>query len=256
MLIKDVFQFSKIRKKSYSKMKNFEKISLLGVGFTKATEKEILEFIVTGLGQQTKKYYIVTPNPELLVIANSNAKYRDILNGAKLALPDGIGVMIGARIVGRPLKQRIHGVDLMENLCKEVSNRPITVGFLGAGSGVAEKTVECLKKKSPGLKVGVVASEWSEGLKDKKVDLLFVAFGSPKQEIWIADNLNTLPVKVVIGVGGAFDFLSGKVTRAPLILRKLGLEWLFRLIVQPWRIRRQLSLIKFIFLVLKEKLNS
>ena len=102
----------------------------------------------------------------------------------------------------------------MENLCKEVSNWPITVGFLGAGPGVAEKTAECLMKKYPGLKVGLVAQEWSEGLKDKKVDILFVAFGSPKQEIWIADNLNTIPAKVVIGVGGAFDFISGKVAKS------------------------------------------
>jgi N-acetylglucosaminyldiphosphoundecaprenol N-acetyl-beta-D-mannosaminyltransferase len=237
-------------------MKNFEKTFLLGVGITNATEREVLEFIVTGLEKSTEKYYVVTPNPEILVIADKNPKYKSILNGAKLALPDGIGMMVAAKLAAKPLKQRIHGVDLLEDLCKDISNRPITVGFLGAGPGVAEKTVECLKKKYPGLKVGMVASEWSEGLKDKKVDLLFVAFGSPKQEIWIADNLDTLPAKVVVGVGGAFDFLSGKVTRAPLILRKLGLEWLFRLIVQPWRIKRQLSLIKFIFLVLKAKFSS
>ena len=237
-------------------MKNFEKIFLLGVGFTNATEQEVLEFIVTGLAKQTEKYYIVTPNPELLVIADTSQKYKDVLNGAELALPDGIGVVKAAQFMGRPLKQRMHGVDLLENLCKEVSNRPITVGFLGAGPSVAEKTAECLIKKYLGLRVGMVASEWSSVLKDKKVDILFVAFGSPKQEIWIADNLRTLPAKVVVGVGGAFDFLSGKVTRAPLILRGLGLEWLFRLVIQPWRIKRQLSLIKFAFLILEEKLRD
>lgn len=237
-------------------MKNFEKIFLLGIGFTKASEEEILEFIVTGLEKQTEKYYIVTPNPELLVIAENDFKYKRILNGAKLALPDGIGVIIGAQLLGRPLTQRIQGVDLVENLCKEVSNRPITVGFLGAGPNVAEKAAECLEKKYPGLRVGLVASEWSEGLKAKKIDILFVAFGSPKQEIWIADHLNALPAKVVIGVGGAFDFLSGKVIRAPRILRSFGLEWLFRLIIQPWRIKRQLSLIKFVYLIFKEKFHS
>jgi len=237
-------------------MKHFEKIFLLGVGFTKATEKEILEFIVTGLGKQTEKYYVVTPNPELLVIAGNNPKYKQILNGAKLALPDGIGVIIGAQLLGRSLTQRIQGVDLVENLCKEVSNRPITVGFLGAGPNVAEKAAECLEKKYLGLKVGLIASEWSEGLKAEKIDILFVAFGSPKQEIWIADHLNVLPAKVVIGVGGAFDFLSGKVIRAPRILRNFGLEWLFRLIIQPWRFKRQLSLIKFIVLIFKEKFYS
>jgi N-acetylglucosaminyldiphosphoundecaprenol N-acetyl-beta-D-mannosaminyltransferase len=129
------------------------------------------------------------------------------------------------------------------------------VGFLGAGPNIAEKTVECLKEKYPGLKVGLVAKEWSESLKDKQVDILFVAFGSPKQEIWISENLEKLPVKVVIGVGGAFDFISGKVRRAPLFMRKIGLEWLFRLIIQPWRIKRQLRLIQFIFLVLKARIS-
>lgn len=102
----------------------------------------------------------------------------------------------------------------------------------------------------------MVSQEWSEGLKVEKVDILFVAFGSPKQELWIAKNLKNIPATVSIGVGGAFDFVSGKVPRSPKILRKLGLEWLFRLIIQPWRIKRQLSLITFVFLVLKEKIKT
>lgn len=234
-------------------MKNFEKIFLLGVGFTDAVEREVLEFIVTGLEQQTEKYYVVTPNPELLVIASKDKHYRDILNRAKLALPDGIGVITGAQLLGTPLKQRIHGVDLVKSLCREVSNQPITVGFLGAGPNVAEVASQCLIKECPGLKVGLVAGEWSLALKDKKIDILFVAFGSPKQEIWIAENLEKIPAKVVIGVGGAFDFISGRVPRAPKVLRSLGFEWLYRLIIQPWRIKRQLSLITFVFLILKSR---
>jgi N-acetylglucosaminyldiphosphoundecaprenol N-acetyl-beta-D-mannosaminyltransferase len=237
-------------------MKNFEKINLLGVGITNASEQEVLEFIVTGLETSSKKYYIVTPNPELLVIANKDKRYRDILNGAKLALPDGIGVMKAAQLAMTPLKQRIHGVDLVKSLCREVSNRPITVGFLGAGSSVAQSASECLINEFPNLKVGMVASEWSDALKEKKIDILFIAFGSPKQEIWIADNLNIIPAKVVIGVGGAFDFISGRVPRAPKFLRSLGLEWLFRLIIQPWRIKRQISLIEFVFLVIKSRFAS
>ncbi len=237
-------------------MKSFEKIFLLGVGFTNAKNDEVLEFISTGLQKSNEKYYIVTPNPELLVIAHKDRDYRNILNDAKLALPDGVGVILGAQLLGKPLKQRITGVDLVKSLCKHVSKRPITVGFLGAGPGVAEQTAECLHKLYPGLRVGLVAGEWNESLKFKKVDILFVAFGSPKQEIWIKNNLKDLPVKVAIGVGGAFDFISGKTVRSPLLLRKLGLEWLFRLTIQPWRIKRQLSLITFIRLVFREKLKG
>jgi N-acetylglucosaminyldiphosphoundecaprenol N-acetyl-beta-D-mannosaminyltransferase len=146
-------------------------------------------------------------------------------------------------------------VDLVESLSKEVSKQPITVGFLGAGPNIAELTAECLRKKYPGLKVGLVSKDWLEELKNKKVDILFVAFGSPKQEIWISENLGVLPAKVVIGVGGAFDFISGKVRRAPLCMRKIGLEWLFRLIIQPWRIKRQLRLIQFVYLVFMAKIG-
>jgi len=236
-------------------MKTFDKIFLLGVGFSNATKQEVLEFIVTGLRNHSEKYYIVTPNPELLVMASKDINYQEVLNNAKLALPDGIGVMIASRIMGKPLKERIHGVDLVKSLCKEISKQPITVGFLGAGPNIAELTAECLKRKFPGLKVGLISQEWSENLKNKPVDILFVAFGSPKQEIWISKNLEKLPAKVVVGVGGAFDFISGKVRRAPLFIRRLGLEWLFRLIIQPWRIKRQLRLIQFVYLVLREKIN-
>lgn len=237
-------------------MKDFKKIFLLGVGFTQASEQEVLEYIATGLQNQQEKYYIVTPNPELLVIANNDKDYKNILNSAKLALPDGIGVMWGAWLLGKSLKERIHGVDLTESLCMYVCKQPITVGFLGAGPNVAEKASECLQKKYPGLRVGIVAEEFSQIEKGKKVDILFVAFGSPKQEKFIYENLKDIPAKVTIGVGGSFDFISGRVVRAPKFLRRLGLEWLFRLIVQPWRIKRQLSLVKFVYLVIMEKIKN
>ncbi len=232
------------------------KIFLLGVGLDNLKIKDVLELIIKGLTKNEKKYYVVTPNPEILVIADGDAKYKKVLNDAKLALPDGIGVMMASRLLSKPLKGRVHGVDLMENLCKEVSKQPITVGFLGAGPHVAEIVAECLREKYPGLKINFTETEWDFEKKYPATDILFVAFGSPKQEIWISENLSRLPVKVAIGVGGAFDFISGKVRRAPVFMRKLGLEWLFRLVIQPWRIKRQLRLIKFIFLVCKEKLSK
>lgn len=234
-------------------MNDFEKVNLLGIGFTNASEQEVLEYIYTGLGKSSEKYYIVTPNPELLVLAQEDNKYKLILNNAKIALVDGIGIVIAARLLGKPLKQRITGVEFVESLCRYISKRPITAAFLGGGPRVAEKASECLQKKYTGLKITWFSQEWDDSLLSKRVDVLFVAFGSPKQEEWIAKNLDRLPVKVVIGVGGAFDFISGNVRRAPKILRSLGVEWLFRLLIQPWRIKRQLSLVKFAYLVFKEK---
>jgi len=265
-----------------------DKKFILGVGVTNGSYKEILEYIIKGLEKKREKYFIVTPNPEILVLAYKAKAYKKILNSAELALPDGIGVTIAGKILRVRLKERITGVDLLESLCREASQKPITVGFLGGRHGVAEETAECLVKKYPGLKVVFTGGRWTDGnfglnsprgMKQNKtrnnaerrfsvvqrsvsrssaavIDILFVAFGAPKQEIWISQNLDKLPVRVAIGVGGAFDYISGSVPRVPLFIRKIGLEWLFRLIMQPWRIKRQIALLEFMSLVLKEKIAS
>lgn len=259
-----------------------DKKNILGVGITNATKEEVLEYIIKSIENFKKKYYVVTPNPEFLVLANKNSDFKDILNKAELASNDGIGITLAAKFLGRPLKGRFTGVDLAKSLCKEVVRKPITVGFLGGRGHVAEMTAECLVKMYPGLKVSFAQEEWPNGnlddrrlkiegsnlkIEDRKsvnlqsstvkgLDILFVAFGAPKQEMWIRENLDKIPVKIAIGVGGAFDYISGKTPRAPLFLRSIGLEWLFRLIVQPWRFKRQLALIEFIFLVFKEKFKG
>jgi len=262
-----------------------EKKFILGVGITSATMGEVLEYIIKGLEKNKKKYFIVTPNPEILTLANNDFSYRNILNRAKIALSDGVGVIMAGKILGRSFKARVTGVDLLEKLCQRAAEKPITVGFLGAKDKIAEKAAECLQKKYPGLKSVFAGERWPGDeiqlnkrfkiydLRFKKkrekfinhksyiinhpaIDILFVAFGAPKQEIWISENLDKLPVRVAIGVGGAFDYISGKVVRAPLIIRRLGFEWLFRLIIEPWRIKRQLELLEFMWLVLKEKLAS
>lgn len=250
-------------------MNDFEKIKILEIGFNDLDYEQVLEYIVKILEKVDRNRYFVTPNPELMMIAGKDNSYKKILNSADLALPDGVGVVWASKLLGRTLRGRISGADLMENISRDVAERPITVGFLGGGPGIAEKASDCLRKKYPGLKVlltfgGNPDSKTLEFIKrevrknsgDKKIDILFVAFGSPKQEKWIAENLYDLPAKITIGVGGAFDFVSGKIKRAPLWIRNLGLEWLFRLIMQPWRIRRQISLLKFIFLIFKDKFVS
>lgn len=246
-------------------MKTFVKKKLLGVDLSIASEKEVLEYIIEKIKFEAKKFsdpqdrkakfYIVTPNPELVVIANKDKSYKKVLNNANLALPDGVGIMWAGKVLGVSLKEKITGIGLVESLCRKVAKRPITVGFLGGRPQIAEETAECLKKRYFGLKIGFFGSEIKDFGDLKGTDVLFVAFGSPKQEFWIAKNLNKLPVRVAIGVGGAFDMISGKVSRAPLWVRNIGLEWLFRLIIQPWRIKRQLSLLLFIFLVIKEKFS-
>lgn len=269
--------------------KNF----LLGVGITNESEDKILEYLLSGLENPGKKYYVVTPNPEILVYADSHPEYKRVLNEAKVALPDGVGVFLGSGLMGHRLKERITGVDFLEEVCKRSRRKAVSMGFLGAGQGVAKRTAECLIKKYPWIKVRLVAEEWEdvtfngEGkikkhkAQDKQlgriatdtdgytktpwvspyispddpIDILFVAYGFPKQEEWIAEHLDELPVKVAMGVGGAFDYISGEVIRAPFLIRAVGFEWLFRLIKQPWRWRRQLALLKFVWLLIGERMK-
>ena len=236
-------------------MNKLIKKKILGIEFTDSDLNSILEYIDEKLQKNEKKFYIVTPNPEILIISRKDPDCKNVLNHAEIALPDGVGVLFAGRILGERLKERITGVDFMEMLSERLSKRPITVGFLGGRDSVADETAECLRRKYPGLKVSFVSQDPPESLQSIKCDMLFVAFGSPKQEKWIAQNLESLSIKAAMGVGGAFDIISGRIPRAPSFVRKLGLEWLYRLIREPWRIKRQFRLLEFVFLVFLEKLS-
>jgi len=236
-------------------------IKLLDVTITAETEEKILEYVVSSVHTSSRKLFITTPNPEILVYASTHPEYKVRLNTADIALPDGIGLLLGGYIMGKQLPERIAGVDFMEKLCLACREKPMSIGFLGGRGGVAELAAERLKKKYPWITVVWVGEEWGTSKNDalrysnleKPIDILFVAFGHPKQEKWIYENLDNLPVKAAMGVGGAFDYLSGKVVRAPKVVRLLGFEWLFRLIVQPWRWRRQMALFTFLLLLIKER---
>lgn len=242
------------------------KNQILSVGVTNATQEEVLEYVINSLEKRQENYYIVTPNPEMVVSANVHPQFKEILNKAELALCDGIGLVWAGKFLGKPFKERYTGVDFVESLCSMVSKKPITVGFLGGRGKVAELAADCLQKKYPGLKVVFVSEEWSKDAKKNqsstfhhlpsKIDALFVAFGFPKQEQWMAQHIGKAPVKIMVGVGGAFDYISGKVARAPKWVQRFGFEWLFRLILEPWRWRRQRALIQFLWLVFLEKLKG
>lgn len=231
------------------------KKTILGVKIDDVTLDEAIQK-VEGWLSKTGKYYIVTPNPEFLVAAQTDPRFKEILNQADLSIPDGVGLKLGG------VRNRVTGVDLMERLIEEAGKKKLTVGFIGGKDGIAHKAAQYFREKYESRIVytdngGVVnkEGEWVEGNRKAilKMDLLFVGFGALKQEKWIKVNLNKIPVKIAIGVGGALDYFAGEIPRAPKVLRDLGLEWLFRLIIQPWRIKRQLALLKFIWLVLKYK---
>jgi N-acetylglucosaminyldiphosphoundecaprenol N-acetyl-beta-D-mannosaminyltransferase len=214
----------------------------------------IKEFIADG-----RPHQIVTVNPEFVMAAQSDAEFRDIINSSALALPDGVGVSWASRHLGRPLPDRIPGVDLVERLAALSMDRGYRLFFLGAMPGVADKAVEVLGECYPGMAVaGTYAGSPRreeeaaivERVRATHPHVLFVAYGAPAQDHWIARNMDRLEVPVCIGVGGSFDYIAGVHLRAPHWMRHLGLEWLHRLITQPWRWRRMMALPRFVWHVL------
>lgn len=225
------------------------KKQVLGVNIDDINLEEALKR-VEGFLKDGKKHYIVTPNPEILVAASKDKVLKEILNNADLSIPDGIGLKLGG------VKNTFAGVDFMEAIIKESNDKGYTIGLLGGGRGVAAKVKECLEQRYQNISVPFADSGGkvnekgeSESIKLPNLDILFVGFGHGKQEKWISKNINSTNVKVFMVVGGTLDYLSGQVLRAPKVLRDLGLEWLFRLIIQPWRIKRQLSLLEYLLLL-------
>ncbi|MBP7832170.1 MAG: WecB/TagA/CpsF family glycosyltransferase [Candidatus Levybacteria bacterium] len=246
-------------------------INLLGVKVTQADENRILEYLSEIIERNDEKVFITTPNPEIIVHAVKHPAFKNILNSAQVALPDGVGVAFAAQFLHKRSINRTAGVDFMLKLSSLLNSKNeelisgqkangknakslYSIGLFGGQPGVAERTSKCLQKKYSRLVISYASDTWNEiEVGSKSMDILFVALGHPKQEKWIYENIDKIPAKIIMGVGGSFDYISGDVKRAPKFLRTVGLEWLFRLGVQPWRWRRQLALIEFIFFVLREK---
>lgn len=217
------------------------------------------------------RHLVTTPNPEMLVMAHRDSKFREVLNSADLAIPDGIGLVLMAALRGEEIPERITGVDFLVEVAGLIAVKGKSVFFLGAEDGVARSAANGLKKKYPTLIIAGAESggtlrqtpegQWRiddktmEALRSASPDVLFVAFGHGKQEKWIADNLADLTsVRVAMGVGGAFDFISGRTKRAPKAMRMFGLEWLWRLLREPRRAGRIWTAVAvFPWLVLREK---
>jgi len=201
--------------------------------------------------------HVCTINPEMIMIARRDPVFRVVLERADLTVPDGIGLLLAARWQGRPLPERVTGSDGVPLIASEAARRGWRLFFLGAALGVARAAADVLIRAHPGLQiVGVYGGSPHPDEEDAIVarvadsgaDILLVAYGAPEQDKWIARNLHRLNVKVAIGVGGTFDFIAGSVPRAPLAWRRLGVEWLYRLVLQPWRIRRMMRLPRFAWL--------
>lgn len=240
-----------------------EGVSILGVRVDPVRPEQAVALVdayIRGGGT----HHIVTVNPEFVVQARGDQDFRQVLNGADLAIADGVGLLLAARVLGRPLPGRVTGVELVERTAALAAEQGYTVYLLGAADGVAEAAAAVLRRRHPRLQVvGVYAGsphpshdlDIIQRVRAANPDILFVAYGAPAQDLWIRRNRAALDVPVAVGVGGTFDYLSGRVPRAPGLVRRLGFEWLYRLVRQPWRWRRQLRLPLFVLLVLAERVR-
>ena len=239
------------------------RLRILGLPVDGLSEAQWLALVERWLGASPRRArQVCTLNPEFVMIARGDVNFRHILQRADLCVADGAGLLWAARRQGARLPGRITGADGLPLLAARAAQRGWRLYLLGAAPGVAERAGAALRARAPGLQIAgthsgsPAAQEEDEivaRINASRADLLFVAWGAPRQEKWIARNLPRLQVGLAMGVGGAFDYLAGDVPRAPRRLRHHGLEWLYRLARQPWRMRRMLRLPRFALAVLLER---
>lgn len=232
---------------------------ILGIGFDEVTMEEALArlgfFVTAG-----KPHLVITANPEMVMMARGDQLLAEIMERADLVVADGIGVVWASHLVKQPFPQRIPGIELAEGLLQRAAQEGWKVFLLGGADGVATKAGEELQRALPNLKiVGTHHGYFQSGAEEQAIianikrqepDILLAALGVPRQEKWLAAHLGTLKVPVAIGVGGSFNVWAGVDKRAPLWMRKIHLEWFFRLVRQPWRIKRVAVLPIFVVSVL------
>ena len=238
------------------------RIEILGVSFDNVTMDEAVSAAM-GIIAEGKRGYVVTPNPEIVMAARENPDLARAVGDASLVLPDGIGVIYGAKILGTPLKEKTPGIDFAARVIERLADRQGSVFLFGAKPGVAEQAGENLREKFPGLVIAGTADGYFdddtpiiEQINAAKPDLLLVCLGSPKQELWMHQHAGQVQAGLMAGLGGSLDVFAGVVQRAPERWQKLGLEWLYRLLKEPKRIGRMMKLPQFALCAVKERVTG
>lgn len=247
-----------------------ERVNICGVKIDQYSFDEVVKRIVDHALSGKKPEYVVTPNAMHILSLTKDADFWEIYRQALLVVPDGVSLLWAAKFLNTPLNGRVNGTDLFEKLCAVASETGLKVFLLGGRPGAASKAQEILKSRHPSLQiVGIHCPPYNfesqiaelevinSKIKDARPDLLFVGLGAPKQEKWIAANYQQLGVPISVGIGVSFELVAKMVKRAPIWMQKMGLEWLFRLIVEPKRLWKRYVLGNplFIWLVLKQRLG-
>ena len=235
------------------------RIDVLGVGFDNVTMDEAVDRGMELL-HEPGTHYVATPNPEIVEVCRENPAARQAVNGASLVLPDGIGVVKGAKMLGTPLKARVPGIEFAAGLMERMAAEGRSLYLLGAKPGVAETAGEKLAAKYPGLKIAGTQDGYFqedgpvvEAIRQSGADCVFVCLGAPKQELWMSRHGQATGARLLCGLGGSLDVFAGVVERAPKFWSDHGLEWFYRLCKNPRRAGRMMKLPLFLVHVEKEK---
>lgn len=231
------------------------------------SKKQVLDEVSSFLSKKSNEmFHITSLNPEIIVLTKQDESFKDALCQSSLKIVDGVGVFVASKVLNIDAGERYAGVDLMKEIIELAGKERLPTVLIGGKANLALELADCYNTKFGsktfyGVEVpqnisGMNTSEKNHiisAISALKPRILLVAFGSPTQEKWIEANKDVFKGMVCMGVGGAFDFASGTVRRAPWFVRRLGLEWLFRLIIQPWRIKRQMRLLTFVKMVVIER---
>ena len=240
-----------------------KKIEVLHVLFDNLTKKDLLTILMNRVNEE-KKTFVVTANPEIVMHANNNQDYMQLIKQADFITADGIGIVKASKIMGTPIVERVTGFDLMLDLFREAHTFKKSVYLIGAKQEVIDATIKKIKKEFPDIRLAghhngyfdLTDEKILHNVLESKADMVFVGLGFPRQEKWIERYLEKADKGLVIGIGGAFDAYTGKVKRAPAIFIKMNLEWFYRLVKQPSRFKRILVLPKFLIAVHEEKKSA
>ncbi|AJY74539.1 WecB/TagA/CpsF family glycosyltransferase [Paenibacillus beijingensis] len=241
----------------------FSTVPIFGVEFSKMGMNETVRYL-TDVIERRQPTQVITANPIMVMSALENPAYMNMMQQADLIVPDGAGVVWAAGYVGEPVAERVPGFDLMHRLLREGESRGWSAYLLGTTQEVIEEAARNLQAKFPGIRIAGVRDGFFGASEDEEVvaairaaapDMLFVARSADKQEPWLARYKHELGVPLLMGVGGSFDIIAGKLKRAPVVFQKLRLEWFYRLLQQPSRYKRMLVLPKFAVKVMREKEN-
>lgn len=238
------------------------RIDVLDTKFDNLTMDEALDRACE-LMEERRGAYVVTPNPEIVLLCRENGEMARAAEDASLVIADGIGVIYGAKILGTPLKAKLPGIDFAAGLMERMAAKGQSVFLFGAKPGVAEKAAENIEKRFRGIKIAGTNNGYFtddgpivEKINAARPDLVLVCLGAPKQEVWMRSHAGDLDAGLMIGAGGSMDVFAGTVSRAPEFWQKAGLEWLYRLIKEPRRIGRMMKLPKFLLLVMARRVRG